>query len=118
MVLTFRGHGREHQSEVVTWVDSVHDLTCEPSPTPDEHRGAAVRPGPPVAKGEFVDLVTRLLAEEPGQVGVGGSESVDHHKVGILRKVERAVELRDADVPAWRVNAALGRESHQTAGPD
>src|ERR1700722_10570433 len=107
VVPTHSGDGSEHQADMVAGVEPVDDFTCEPSGAFGEHRRATMGPRLPLAPRELVDVIARLLAKEPGQLLVGDAKGVDHYQLGFRHHVERPVELRDADVPARGMDAAL-----------
>ena len=66
VVVTLGGKGCQHQPEMIARSTLIHDRPREPPRTVSEHRGPAVRPKPPLASVELVDLVAGLLAEQPG----------------------------------------------------
>ncbi len=116
VVFALSRYGREYEPEVVARIYAVNDLANKPPGTFGEHDGASNWPRLPPAKRELVDVVTCLFTEKPSQTDVGSPKRVEDYQVGCGRDVERPVELRDANVPTRRTDAALCGEAHEAAG--
>ena len=116
VVFALSRYGREYEPEVVARIYAVNDLANKPPGTFGEHDGASNWPRLPPTKRELVDVVTCLFTEKPSQTDVGSPKRVEDYQVGCGRDVERPVELRDANVPTRRTDAALCGEAHEAAG--
>ena len=72
-------------------------------------------PETPIDRGEFVDGVTGLLAEEAGEVDLILAQEMQAHAGGAFGNAEGVIHLRNADEKLRRVDAALGHEPGEAA---
>ena len=101
---------------VVTDVEVPQDRPFDPGRTLGENRHAGDAPGPR----EVCELVGRIagrLPEERRHLLLVGSQKVQPQALGPLGDGEGAVDLRDADQEADRLDAALRGEPDDAAAP-
>ena len=70
---------------------------------------------PPVDPGKFVDQVTGLLAEQPGDAYLILAQEMEAHPRSALGDPEGVVDLRDAHEEVRGIDAALGHEPGEAA---
>lgn len=91
--------GRDHfdqERNVIAAIRAVQDGGRGPALALGQN-GRTMQAARPFALSELVDLITRHLPEQLGQLPVGAPEEVHHQDLGALRDAVGGVGFREAD---------------------
>ena len=99
---------------VITNREVPEDLAVHTHCSLDQERRTG-GPETPIDRGEFVDGVTGLLAEEAGKVDLILAQEMEAHAWGACGNAVGVIHLRNADEEVRWVDAALGHEPGEAA---